>query len=96
MVRTGWGMPQTACCSPVGQKSHSKLRFCYSKKLAHTLNTFLFLTKVWMHIQVKCCRHIGMTEYYAYRFVIALAFYTPGCKGVPKPMKYDLRYAETL
>ena len=49
-----------------------------------------------MHIQVKRCRHVGMTEYYAYCLVIALAFYAPGCKGVPKPMKYDLRYAETL
>ena len=73
-----------------------KLRFCYSKELAHTFNTLFFLIEVWMHIQVERGRYVGMTEYYAYRFVIALAFYTPGCKGVPKPMKYDLRYAKTL
>ena len=49
-----------------------------------------------MHIQVERGRHVGMTEYHACRFVIALAFYATGRKGVPKPMKYDLRYAETL
>lgn len=91
-----FGQTNTACNNPVGQKSYRKLRFFYSKEPAHTLNTLLLLTKVWMHIQVKCCRYIGMAEYYAYCLVIALAFYAPGCKGVPKPMKYDLRYAETL
>lgn len=91
-----FGQTKTACCPPVGQKPYSKLRFCYSKKLAHTFNTLLFLIEVRMHIQVKSGRHVGMTEYHAYCFVIALAFYAPGCKGVSKPMKYDLRYAETL
>lgn len=91
-----FGQTNTACNNPVGQKSYRKLRFFYSKEPAHTLNTLLLLTKVWMHIQVKCCRYIGMAEYYAYCLVIALAFYAPGCKGVPKSMKYDLRCAETL
>ena len=49
-----------------------------------------------MHIQIERCRHIGMTKYNAHCFIIALAFYAAGCKCVPKPMKYDLRYAETL
>ena len=77
-------------------KSHILLRLAYSKELAHTLNALLFLIEVWMHIQIERCRHIGMTKYNAHCFIIALAFYAAGCKCVPKPMKYDLRYAETL
>ena len=43
-----------------------------------------------MHIQVKRGRHVGMTEYHAYCLVIALAFYAPGRKGVPRAMKQNI------
>ena len=77
------------CYPPVNQTSYFKLQFRYPKKLAHTFNTLLFLSEVRMHIKIKCCRHIGMTEYYAYRFIIALTFYVSGCKSVPSKMEQN-------